>query len=590
MANTWPGNVRHVRDGEAVNASVVSRPDRDNESRSAYLRYRQDAAELGENVILYEKTVKSDVLIGSAVYYNSETQQFELALAQAVLDEETGAFVISPSADVIGIVRKKHNSQLADIVALGLSAIDLSATVDDPDTAGRLYLSTQTPGKLTPQRPAVSVPVAYNLGNGQVSVLPTLKDFMEDHIHFRVELVAEPAGDHAPPAEGQRHEITNADEAVPGWLPASDDSFNGLAPAGAAFGYNLAAHPALSRIWPPIPVESAALFWDKGADRVGGTLVPQGLDGLVVMDRNGIWWMSDCYGDVPWPTDFISGESLSESSLGSIECPRTEKMKLVLVYTTMTFATSRSVVTSLKAADGSPLRILNCDGEEADTGALVIDLDLEFLVSNTLVSGATVFKSLDGVTFSRGLVVEKLVAGANITLSSTNPIANNGGHQGTVTINADLDAFARDLHPQITRLGDAVERSDDDIPFIGFRAGRDSAIRMQFSVPSAGLPNTPTAILRLTCLSKSAGTFPELAAAYRRLPRETTATALPTADTSMTIDTEIAVTADSYFDVDSAAFAVAAGDAVYITVERSSLDAFAGEIGIIRGRLIISGS
>ena len=131
---------------------------------------------------------------------------------------------------------------------------------------GQYYLSPVFPGKLTKQRPAIAMPVLYWLGataacedGGWGILLPQQKNFLEDHIHHQVELVPLPAGEHHNPGEGNPHEITNTCPDLPGWLPADDAVFNGTAPAGAAFGYNVKADPHLRDIWPPIPLNGVVL-------------------------------------------------------------------------------------------------------------------------------------------------------------------------------------------------------------------------------------------------------------------------------------------------------------------------------------------
>jgi hypothetical protein len=46
------------------------------------------------------------------------------------------------------------------------------------------------------------------------------------------------------------------------------------------------------------------------------------MTGLVVLDANGIWWLSDCHNDAPWPATYDSAVSEPPLSEGYAECPR----------------------------------------------------------------------------------------------------------------------------------------------------------------------------------------------------------------------------------------------------------------------------
>ena len=72
-------------------------------------------------------------------------------------------------------------------------------------------------------------------------------------VHYRFKLEPQPAGIPNDPDNNQKHSIVTADANLPGWLPADDISFQGMAPAGAKFGYNLAKHPELASAFPPLP-------------------------------------------------------------------------------------------------------------------------------------------------------------------------------------------------------------------------------------------------------------------------------------------------------------------------------------------------
>lgn len=590
MPAPWDYQVQHIRDGEPVDQHVASRPDRQLERRDQYLKDRLDAAGLGEAVVAYGSACAPGVTVGMPVAWNAANGRFEPAIA-ATRVAPGGALELDPLADVVGVVRAKASATSADVVLAGRATIDLTGVVTGVVTAGRYYLSAATPGKLVRQRPPVSVSVLFADGAGTVYVQPTSRELLEAHVHHKFDLVCAPAGVHSDPGVGNRHQVLSPDPTKSGWLPANHASFGGKAPAGAVFGYNLAAHPSLQSVFPPIPPEAAVLVWDKGLNRVGGVIVPTGSDALAVVNRDGIWWFSDVYGDVPWPANYNSASPPADvgPNSGSPESPRAEEMRLTLAFAQMLLATDKTVVTRLSAPANSPITLDGCAVGSGYVGDVRIDLDLDLLVSDQQEAGSLVLKSLQGATFRRGHVVEKLVAGAGVTLTPT--VGNPAAAQGAVTIDVDVDPGDRELLPEIVRLDDARERFHLDVPFIGFPAGRKSAVQLRFRVPYDGLPSQPVARLRLWLYGSFAGTLPALSATRRRLVRPSGAPVpTPTADTVITLNTGVAVASAAYVEVQSEPFAVAEGDTILVTLARAVSDGYAGEVGLFRNGLVLASS
>jgi hypothetical protein len=615
MAKQWTNNVKHVQAGEPVRASTVSRPDKALEGNVTYVRDRLDAAALGRTVFDNDAVISPDLLEGQPVFWNYETLQYEAAFAAVEPDPTTGTLAIQPSADCLGLLYSKKSARTGDIILFGIVKLpQLTNAIDGTIEAGRYYLSAAEPGKLVKQRPPVTVAVCYVQGpkdncsdDPWVIVSPQVRNFLDDHIHYRFSLTCLPAGTHSAGdalSEG-RHVITDPDPGMPGWLPADHTSFSGKAPTGAAFGYNFAEDPALQNVWPPVPLQAVAVLWDKGLTLSGAVEVPLGPTGLVVCDANGIWWMSDCYADVPWPAEYdntsgsSSSESLSSSSAGEIECPRNEVMRVEVVYLRMVFGNDRSVVTSLQPGPDSPITVVNCDGVPAVTGDLKLGLDLQFLIDPILVSGGLVFKELtNNLRFKLGYVTEGLIAGDDsITLNGSvqRPVSTTDAtvvHQGLVTLAVNLEPTDRDLAPQIVRLADAVERLYKDVPYIGFPEGQDASVRLRINIPPAGLPVSPLLKIRTLVFGRVAATLPELTMTYRRLPQPVIGTpaALPTADTAVTFNAAVAIGLDQMVTIESESFTVAAGDTVLVTIARASDSGYNGEVGIIRwGGILLGG-
>ncbi len=611
MSSKWLYNIRNVIAGEPVQASVVSRPDRALEERTDYLKNRLDATAAGQALFDLDATLAADVMEGQPVFWNAVTQRYEQAFAAVETDPATQTLVTQASSDCLGLVYKKNSATLGDVVLRGIVQLPaLTNAVDGPIAPGRYYLSSVAAGKLVKQRPPVTVSVCYVQGpkdncadNPWVVVMPQVRDFLEDHIHYRFELVTRAAGTVAT-ANG-KVSITSPDVTRQGWLPASHAIFNGKAPAGAVFGYNLAAQIELARVWPPVPVTAVAMLWDKGQSRVGATEIPLGRDGLAVCDGNGIWWMSDCVGDVP----LVAASASSSSSLSNVpECPRDENMRVSVVFLRMLYANDRSVVTSLEPAEGSPITVVNCEGLPATTGCLTVGLNLNLIAADG-ATGGNVLKRIDnGSQFKRGWVTEGIVSGSApivitgsadatttrtltdgektaLGITTADPVL---AHQGLVKISFNDSLVERELSPQIIRLSDTVERLYKDVPYIGFPVKQDSLVRVRFNVPSAGLGSGVQLVVRAQLLGLVTDTLPQLVATYRRLPRPSAGGSVTLApeDTALTFVTNRVITANSVVEVASSAIAVAEGDTVLVTIRRQLVnggaDSYKGEIGLLR--------
>jgi hypothetical protein len=332
---TYRDRIEHIPTGAPGRASSVGSPDRQLEGNIQYLKAIVDSAQLGEAMYLRNRPVDPASQIGQPVYYNTATARYDLALAAAEA-APGGSFAPADSADCWGVIAYKHSSSTADILLLGVAPVDITAAVDGGVQAGRYYLSASQPGKLVQQRPPVSVFVLRATDQGEVFVNPDVKDFLSDHTHVSMELAARPAGDCEVIGDTETHVITSPDDSIRGWLPADHASFGGLAPDGAAFGYNLAAHSDLQSLWPPIPIEAVLLEMARsdavnGQSQVAGRVSSE----LVQFDINGIWWMTDCYNHVPWPVDCST--TTSESSYSA--CPLNIEMTLILSFLKTTFQT-----------------------------------------------------------------------------------------------------------------------------------------------------------------------------------------------------------------------------------------------------------
>jgi len=375
MSENWQYKITHVAPGEPVQAGTVSRPDRALADRTEYLKARLDAAEAGKAIFDLDATVSFDVLPGQAVYWNAQEKRYEPAIVVVETDPASQALVARPSSDCVGMCYRKTAANKADIVLRGLVTFhELTNSIGETVAPGKYYLSAVTPGRLSQQKPPITVAVCYVLGPRdncsdelRVIVCPQVRDFVDEHTHYRFDLVTRPAGN-VSVVDGRVQ--VSGNDALQGWLPANHSSFNGKAPVNAKFGYNIKKHAALARVWPPIPIQSVAMLWDKGQNLVGATEIPLGNTGAAIVDVNGIWWMSDCQEDVPWPDN-------PNATIEAGQCDREEKMRVIIVFLRLLFGNNRRVVTSLDKDPISPVQITNCDGVVSQTGDLKLDLNLD---------------------------------------------------------------------------------------------------------------------------------------------------------------------------------------------------------------------
>lgn len=433
MSDNWPYNIKHVTPGEPVQAGIVGRPDRTLEERTEYLKERLDAAELGRAIFEVDATVSPDVLPGQPVYWNWATNRYEKALVAVEQDPNTQVFFAQPSSECVGMCYRKKAADRADIVLRGLVIFnDLTNAIGPTVEPGKYYLSAVEPGKLSKQKPPVTVVVCHVQGPRdncsdklRVIVMPQTRDYVEEHTHYRFDLFPKPCGTNTVYTDDdgkERHRIDNVNPELQGWLPADhptfrrdpNDATTNYAPPGAIFGYNLKKHNAINRVWPPIPIQSVSMIWDKGLNLVGATEIPLGGSGLAVCDVNGIWWMSDCKGDVPWPENWTPNYNTG-AGFGD-ECPRNEVMRVVVIYLRMLLGNDRSVVTSLvqdvDEVDGetivAPVAITNCDDLPASTGDLKLNVDLQFAKFEAL-GGQAVKGVANRHQLARGWIAEGIV-------------------------------------------------------------------------------------------------------------------------------------------------------------------------------------
>lgn len=591
--------IQFIKEGEPVSPGTPNRPLQQLDQNIQYLWDVIQAAQLGSTVYARAQTVQSTLKVGQPVYFNATTSRFEAAFASATSDSLTGYLVVPDQAQVWGIVATKKNATLADILLFGYANIDIKEAIGNdvnPDgsvPAATWYLSGVSAGLMTRQIPPVTIPVCKTNNSGGVFVNPRFVDFLESHRHYVFELLMQPAGDVTPPAVGGTHVITNPNSNLPGWLPADDAIFDGMAPTGAKFGYNLSKFPSLQNLYPPVPLQSACIemqrpsIWDTLNERkwYGQQL----MEDLVVIDRNGIWWMSDCYDEVPWPTNL---DTNSSASISYSQCsPAGKEYVMKFYFTRVGFATDNAVVNSLTSKDSR--LVITCAGQPttASAGDLEIDLNLAFLIGPQNVAGSTVFKSFNSLTntFSLGPVAEGVYAtSSNVILTgdSSQVINGNTVYQGKIGIGV-LSQSIQELSSQLVRL-DGVTEENYPVLYLGMPNDVTTSCVVKFEVPATA-PASSNFALRLRIIGRATGTLPQLTVSYYKTARPTNGLVTPVSVTqsytALAITTVASLTANQAVEANSSAFAVLPGDIVYVQVQRTPSavgDTYAGELGLMQ--------
>jgi len=590
---TWRGRVDYARDGEPTSAGTVGRPDLDLSLRTEYLKARIDTAELGESVLTQPILCDPALAVGEAVYWDDARSRFGRAMLAVARDPLTGLMDAAPSAQVVGICAAKLDAADTAIIALGGRIRQAPATTAAA-APGRYFLSSSDPGKLTPTRPAAGLPVLFY--DGQWSYIhPQPQGVLDSHVHLAFDLVCRPAGvatliDHI-------HHIADPDPNLSGWLPATHPVFGGRAPAGAVFGYNLDRHLDLKAVWPPVPIDSTRLYWDYARTLGGALLVPSGPNGAYIADEHGLWWLSSCYGDVPWPEppDLVP-PALEGSSFGFGRCPREEVMRLVLTCVDSAGAGSLAV-RSLRPAPGSMVQVRDDRGDPATHGDLVVDVDWGGTITfdPTLAIGRAVKDLGPSGHLLAGPTVSGVSAGSRVVLSGGDVFTagDTTYRRGLVTISAQVGDLPRELSLQLVRLQDAEEGFIETlgIPFLSLPPGRDSSFIARFDVPPAEFPGPVAMVLRGLIYSGASGTLPAVTAAVRVIPRPD-ASGVVLASTSSEVWTfptaGVAITGGQAKEVATpTALPVTPGATVMVRIGRGVGDGFAGEVGLLRLAVVL---
>jgi hypothetical protein len=273
-------------------------------------------------------------------------------------------------------------------------------------------------------------------------------------------------------------------------------------------------------------------------------------------------------------------------------------MRLWLSTTEMLFETDKSSVTHLAVTPGVGLTLNDPYGHTAGSGPLVLGLDLALTETSTTATGSVALKSVSGTSFTAGPIVEGLIAGAGVTLSSTIPTVELDSsilHQGNVTVSLSTLAANRELPPWSTRLAGVQERLAGIATFLGMPATYPSSVIYEFRIPAAGLPATsPVAKLVFFARGAGAGTLPNIGVSYLEVANPGTGvgnlSATPAATNLTTISGGTITAVGDFYQKSTDTFTITPGAAVFVSLTRAGSDGYSYELDLFQPTLVISGS
>lgn len=281
--------------------------------------------------------------------------------------------------------------------------------------------------------------------------------------------------DESSPSTGYAIKTAYVDAKLPGWLPATSQYFpSSSIPSGAKYGYNFDADPVLQQLFPETVVGTYVIYKD-GAAVPGNT---------VMAGSNGVWWM-DSFNMLPWhktngkhvlPDTNVKFSDWNLNTASGIVQPT----NLFLAYTKLVSGGIK-VVTSLETTEDSPLLITDPFGKAATSGPLVIKAGFNVVDASTTEPGSLVVKDVTGFNMKRGRVVERILAGTNVSLESS--IA---GGQGEVLVSVvGLDGKLEG-QPDILTIDDVLveKESSTNIFYSSMPPSKNSSILGKVDVPA----------------------------------------------------------------------------------------------------------
>jgi len=425
----WTGAIPYVQDGDAVSAAITNPPIEVLAARTQALRDLVNAIEAGEQITLRNAPLAASISAGTVVFFDAAELVHDKSFAQWL--SVSGATELRPASETVytGIVIRKTADRAGDILVTGYSTLGDSELTNlfgtTTPASGTYYLSMLTPGTVELTPPAMTVRVLQVLDGGIIRVFsPSHEPISHTHRNYRLQ--------------------------TEDWLLAA--SFDPeVVPTGATHGYDLTSAEAVSQAVSAalVPTTGEASFvWLHGFTEDGSSSAQQGINELgglhvneadISYDSDGIWW-------------FLSGSPEADIDMTVVTAD----------------ARGLSLLSSIQSLSPEAVTITSANG--------VVSVQYIEYTEVPDVEGSVVVKQLANHQQYRGSVVEKVVAGRNVSISPT-------GGQGTVTVE-----FLRDndehIEATLQNLNNAITSVEDPHVFTMFPNNRTSSVSCRVTLPN----------------------------------------------------------------------------------------------------------
>lgn len=554
--------ISYIRPGEPVSASVANRPVKGLAQQVDTLDQVLTSSSLGELLVLRDMPVAESVLAGMPVYWNAAESRFHPAKAGAEQNCLTGEFESEACTDCMGLVKAKHTESSGDILLFGVT--DLPQIRDFlPEGTGRFYLGTEA-GSLTFTPGTIQAPIGVLMGPSdpcdertRVYVNPEFAGKLTGHHHYRHVLKPE------------------------NWKAASEFA---NAPSTAVYAYDIESDPDLKRVFPPVPLQACSCTIDWNGKQTENTIIEETFGGreipvneeqsLICIDCAGIWWMSSEI------SPFEPETMLNDASWRGF--------RITLHFSRTAFENSKVYVTSLQPDEDQPFEFVNCHGDIAQTGELFIRFTLRHRFRNAeLLSGSALSR------ISEDWYQEQVPVIHGIRSTSRNLLVKGSlefeqdqkvWQRGLLEVTASPYSEDFELQPQIVKLSEALESEYYQIQYLALPYSRTSAVSMKMELP--GKFGTDLNVkMRLTCLAKLAGLYPEMQLHCIRLPRpagETVSLPAHITPQQVGLESSVSVEADTLFELESQSIRVSEGDTLIWILRRPASASYASDVGLVR--------
>lgn len=476
---------------------------------------REGSALIGYNAEI-DADSSPDIEVGSPVYYDTTAGKFKLSKLSVTMVGEV--YVAEPSSEVWGIVLKKCSDSRAHLLLDGLAAINMQASTGDPTPEGKYYLSRNVGQMQSTPDNMLRQPVFLGTGDGEILFRPFFADNYPRFVPRQVSLTPGVAGTAS--TSGTNWVFSGPDSNQAGWLPANHAVFGGKAPVGAYAGYNFSQDPDIADVWPPLHPRESRLLVDPGGNRSRGYFTILGADNdRCVVNSDGIWWMTNCVGQMPW--DF-----LADGAENQTVCPKSLPRRL---WIESQFAgqlvTDPNTLNSLR----SKIPWLKVFAAGTQTPAVRGDLELalseqDWIRETPLDFSHLALKGLDSGQFTRGPVVTTIRSNSpSLQITGGHDMSDEGDPEKragelVLSLNAAADT---DVLPLRSQLFGATTESFRETMATGFRAGVDSSAVFEMHIPKAVQSGSELGIV-ITFLAAETINFPSgFAVRVMRIPETT---------------------------------------------------------------------